>query len=77
MTNKEKERKIDEGLMRLLFFVKNYFDREDAGAGEHETVILKGLVRKQMEKLVELLEGKRDNIIEFPELPTLNNLRKK
>ncbi|WP_296826025.1 hypothetical protein [uncultured Megasphaera sp.] len=68
MTNEEKERKIDEGLMMLLVFVKNYFDREEAGAGEHETVILKGLVRKQMRKLVDLLEGKQDNIIQFPEL---------
>ena len=68
MTNEEKERKIDEGLMMLLFHVKNYFDREEAGAGEHETVILKGLVRKQMRTLVDLLEGKKDNIIQFPEM---------
>lgn len=68
MTNEEKERQIDEGLMMLLAYVKNYFDREEAGAGEHETVVLKGLVRKQMRKVVDLLEDKKDNIIQFPEL---------
>lgn len=67
MTNEAKERKIDEGLMMLLFFVKNYFDREEAGAGKHEIVILKGRVRKQMRQLADLLEGKQDNIIPFPE----------
>lgn len=72
MTNEEKERKIDEGLMLLLFYVKNYFDREADGAKDYELVILKGLVRKQMRQLVDLLEGKKDNIIEFPGLRKRN-----
>lgn len=52
----------------LLMQVDNYFEREDGGAEKGELVILKGLIRKRKDSLLDLLERKNDNIIQFPGL---------
>ena len=68
MTNKEKERELDMGLMRLLYFCNEYFSKVDNKDAEREANIYRGLMKKQTKQLVELLERKEDNIIQFPEL---------
>lgn len=68
MTNKEKEREIDMGLMSLLNFCNEYFKRDGDEKLQSAANIYKRMMKRQTKKLVELLEGDRDNIIKFPEL---------
>lgn len=68
MTEQERQDKIFKGLVMLLMQVDKYFEREDAGAEKGELVILKGLIRKRKNNLLDLLEKKNDNIIQFPGL---------
>ena len=68
MTEQERQDKIFKGLVMLLMQVDKYFEREDAGAENGELVILKGLIRKRKDSLLDLLEKKNDNIIQFPGL---------
>lgn len=68
MTEQERQDKIFKGLVMLLMQVDKYFEREDAGAEKGELVILKGLLRKRKDSLLDLLEKKNDNIIQFPGL---------
>lgn len=68
MTEQERQDKIFKGLVMLLTQVDKYFEREDAGAEEGELVILKGLIRKRKDNLLDLLKKKNDNIIQFPGL---------
>ena len=68
MTEQERQDKIFKGLIMLLMQVDKYFEREDAGAEKGELVILKGLIRKRKDILLDLLEKKNDNIIQFPGL---------
>lgn len=68
MTEQERQDKIFKGLVMLLMQVDNYFEREDGGAEKGELVILKGLIRKRKDSLLDLLEKKNDNIIQFPGL---------
>lgn len=68
MTEQERQDKIFKGLVMLLTQVDKYFEREDAGAEKGELVILKGLIRKRKDNLLDLLKKKNDNIIQFPGL---------
>lgn len=68
MTEQERQDKIFKGLVMLLMQVDKYFEREDAGTEKGELVILKGLIRKRKDSLLDLLEKKNDNIIQFPGL---------
>ena len=68
MTEQERQDKIFKGLIMLLMQVDKYFEREDAGVEKGELVILKGLIRKRKDSLLDLLEKKNDNIIQFPGL---------
>lgn len=68
MTEQERQDKIFKGLVMLLMQVDKYFEREDEGAEKGELVILKGLIRKRKDSLLDLLEKKNDNIIKFPGL---------
>ena len=68
MTEQERQDKIFKGLIMLLMQVDKYLEREDAGAEKSELVILKGLIRKRKDSLLDLLEKKNDNIIQFPGL---------
>ena len=68
MTEQERQDKIFKGLIMLLMQVDKYLEREDSGAEKGELVILKGLIRKRKDSLLDLLGKKNDNIIQFPGL---------
>ena len=66
MREGEKQDKIYEELLMLLRQVNSYFKREDLGAQPAELVILKGLIRKRKDNILDLMNGKKDNLIQFP-----------
>ena len=66
MTEQERQDKIFKGLVMLLMQVDKYFEREDAGAEKGELVILKGLIRKRKDSLLDLLEKQLSHLKSSP-----------